>query len=62
MTAVKSVEAAVGIFLEHLKIRGVVLDAIAVPIAENAQAGLLVNKEESAEIGIELLDAQRARK
>src|SRR5580658_9628449 len=61
MSAVKGVEAAVRVFLEHLKIRGVVLDAVAVPVAENAQAGLLVHKEESAEVGIELLNAGTSR-
>ena len=58
VTAIKSVETAVGIFFEELKIRGVVFDAVAVPIAKDAQAGLFVNKEKSAEIGIELLNAR----
>ena len=45
-------------FSRNLKIRGVVLDAVAVPIAEDAQAGLLVNEEESAKVGVELLNAR----
>src|SRR5580692_7249970 len=57
VTAIKSVEAAVGVFLKKLKIRGVVLDAVALPVAENAQTGLLVNEKKAAEIGIELLNA-----
>src|SRR5271168_3894502 len=57
MAAIEGVEAAVGVFFEHLEVHGVVLDAVAVPIAENAQAGLLVDKEKSAEIGVELLNA-----
>src|SRR4029077_7838809 len=57
MTALESVEAAVAGFLEKLKIRGVVPDAVAVPVAEDAQAGLFVHEKKSAEIGIELLNA-----
>src|SRR5580700_2254944 len=57
MTAFESVEAAVGVFLEKLKIHGVVLDAVAVPVAEDAQAGLFIHEKKSAEIGIELLNA-----
>src|SRR5262249_42853925 len=42
MAALEAVQAAVGIFLEKLKIRSVVLDPIGVQIAEDANRGLFV--------------------
>ena len=44
-------------FLEEMEIGGVVFDAIAAKIAENADGGLLVDEEKTAEVGVELLDA-----
>ncbi len=44
-------------FSRKLKIGGVVFDAVAAKIAEDADAGLFVDEEETAEVGVELLDA-----
>ena len=58
MAAVESgVEAAVGIFFEEIEIGGVVFDAIAVQIAEDADGGLFIDEKKAAKIGVELLDA-----
>ena len=58
MTAVESgVEAAIGIFLEKIEIGGVVFDAIAVKIAEDADGGLFIDEKKAAKIGVELLDS-----
>src|SRR4029077_7076594 len=60
VTAVKSIEAAVGVFFEEMEVGEVVFDAVAVKIAEDAQGRLLVDEKKTAEVGVELLDA-RAR-
>ena len=58
MAAVEGgVEAAVGIFFEKIEIGGVVFDAVAVKIAEDADGGLFVDEKKSAKIGVELLDS-----
>src|SRR5690348_9616636 len=61
MAAIKSIQFAVGVFLEKLKIRHVVLDAIAVQIAENAQSGLFVDKQEASKVSVELLNPRPRR-
>src|SRR5208283_3440789 len=55
--AIKSVQAAVSIFLQQMKISGIVFDAVAVKIAEESQSGLFVDEKETPKIGVELLDA-----
>ncbi len=50
------IQSAIGIFLEEIEIRRIVFDAVAVKIPENTQAGLLIDKQEAAEVGIELLN------
>src|SRR5437870_4873029 len=57
MAAVKRIEATVGVLFDEVEVRQIVLDAIAVEIAKNAQSRLLVNKKEAAKICVELLDA-----
>ncbi len=57
VAALESVEAAVGVLFQELEVGGVVFDAVTVRAAEDAQAGLLVDKEEPAEISVELLNA-----
>jgi len=54
------VEPAVGIFFEELKIREIVFEAIAAEIPKNTQRRLLVNKQKTTEVGIELPERQRA--
>src|SRR5690348_2358860 len=61
MAAIKSIQFAVGVFLEKLKIRHVVLDAIAVQIAENAHSGLFVDKQEASKVRVELLNPRPRR-
>src|SRR5580700_10059157 len=61
MAALERVEPAVRVFLEKLKIHGVVLDAVALPIAKDAQAGLFIGKKKASEVGIELLNARASR-
>jgi hypothetical protein len=53
----EGVERAVGVFLEEIEIGSVVFEAIGAEIAEEAEAWLLVDEEEAAKIGVELLDA-----
>src|SRR5208282_1669207 len=53
----ETVEPAVCVFFEQVEIHGIVLETIAAPISEEAQAGLIVDEEKTAEIGVELLDA-----
>src|SRR6266705_1108444 len=57
MAAVERIQPAVCVFLEQVEVRDVVLDAVAVQIAEDAQRGLLVDKQKASEIRVELLDA-----
>ena len=56
MPVIESIQAAVGVFFEEVKIGEVVLDAIAVQVAKEPQRRLLVNKEKAAKIGVEFLD------
>src|SRR5579871_5789217 len=56
LAVVEAVEAAVGVFFEHRKISQVVLVAVGAQVAEDAQARLLVGKNESAEIAGEGLN------
>jgi len=51
------VEAAVGIFFQEVKVGDVVFDFVVVEIAEDADAWLFVLKEETAEVGVEFLNA-----
>src|SRR5262249_7606913 len=53
----EGVQSAVGIFLEEIEVGGVVFETIGTEIAEEANAGLLVDEEKTAEVGVELLDA-----
>ena len=55
--ALEGVEAAVGIFFEEVKVGDVVFDFVVVKIAEDADAGLFVLKKETAEVGVEFLNA-----
>src|SRR5437879_1730243 len=55
--AFECVEAAVGIFFEEVEIGDVVFDFVVVKIAEDADAGLFILKEKTAEIGVEFLNA-----
>ena len=55
--ALECVQAAVGIFFEEIEVGGVVFDFVVVKIAEDADAGLFVLKEETAEVGVEFLSA-----
>ena len=51
------VEAGVGVLLQPPERREIVLEAVVVAIAEQADAELLVLEQEAAEIGLERLDA-----
>src|SRR5437879_3120000 len=55
--AFERVEAAVGIFFQEVKIGDVVFDFVVVKIAKDADAWLFVLKEETAEVGVEFLNA-----
>src|SRR6266446_397949 len=57
VAAVESVESAVGVFFNEVKIGEVVFDAIAVEVAEDAQGRFFVDKKKAAEVRVELLDA-----
>src|SRR5437667_3497264 len=57
MAAVERIQPAVCVFLEKVEVRNVVLDAVAVQIAEDAQRRLLVDKQKASEIRVELLNA-----
>src|SRR5690349_569616 len=52
------IQSAVGVLFQKLKIRCVVFDFVGVQVAEDSNRGLLVHKQESAEIRIELLNAR----
>jgi len=51
--AFERVDATVRIFFEEVKVSDVVFDFVVVEIAEDADAGLFVLKEETAEVGVE---------
>ena len=53
----EGIERAIGIFFEEIEIGGVVFEAIGAEIAEEPEARLLVDEQETAKIGVELLDA-----
>ena len=55
------VEAAVGVLLQHVEVRQVVLEDVVVKVAEEARAGLFVAEDEAAEIAGEALDAHAER-
>src|SRR6185436_7793831 len=56
----ETVQSAIGILLEHGEFRRVVLIAIRLQVAEQAQPGLLIVEDESAKIAVERLNS-RAR-
>src|SRR5579885_2017471 len=56
MPALECIQSAVGVLLEKMKIGEIVFDAVGMEVAEEAGGRLLIHEEESAEIGIELLD------
>src|ERR1700752_3041459 len=55
------VEAAVGVLLEEIEIRRVVLPAVRVQVSKKSQAGLLVDKNKSAKIAGKTLDSRSHR-
>jgi len=55
--AFETVETAVGIFLEEVKVGDVVFDFVVVKIAEDAEAGLFILEKEAAKVGVEFLNA-----
>src|ERR1700745_4245944 len=57
MAAAERIQPAVCVFLEKVEVSEVVLDAVAVESAEDAERGLLVDKQKAPEIRVELLDA-----
>src|SRR5205807_6728063 len=57
VAAAKSVQAAVGIFLEKKEVSRIVLQAVGVQVPENAHARLLLREQQPAKIAAELLDA-----
>ena len=56
-----AVEAAVGVLLQQVEVRQVVLEDVVVKVAEEARAGLFVAEDEAAEIAGEALDAHAER-
>ena len=54
---VKSVQIAVGILLEHIKISEVVTDAVVAQVSEETHSWLRIREDESAKIAVELLNA-----
>ena len=57
MPVAEGIQPAVGILFKHREISQVVLIAVRVERAEEPQAGLLVGKNETAEIAVEGLDS-----
>src|SRR3954469_16122124 len=57
VAALKRVQAAIGVFLQHVEVSAVVFDPVGAKVAEKSDAGLFIGKDKAAEIGIELLDA-----
>ena len=55
------VEAAVGVLLQQVEVRQIVLEDVVVKVAEEARAGLFVAEDEAAEIAGEALDAHAER-
>ena len=58
MPVAKSIQSAIGVFFKHREIGGVVLISVGPQVAEDAQARLLIEENETAEIAIEGLDAR----
>src|SRR5215467_3778712 len=56
-----AIEPAVGVLFEHREISRVVLIAVRIEVAEDAQAGFLVKEDEASEIAVEGLDARASR-
>src|SRR5947208_2683152 len=57
MAVVKGVQSAVGVFFKEEEIGSVVLQPIGAEISEDANTGLLLRKQQTAEVAAELLDA-----
>src|SRR5207245_11055886 len=61
MAPAERVQAAVGVLLEEMEIREVVLPAVRVQGAKDAHARLLLNEEEPAKVAAKPLDARAHR-
>src|SRR5260221_10870306 len=55
-------QSAVGVLLQELEIGGVVFDLIGVQVTENTHRGLLIYKQKTTEIRVELLNRSEERR